>query len=282
MKNYRPGFVVTLIATLCVLGALVFVTPVPQAQAATNATLTLKSTTAGGSCIASSMVITYSYTPTDNDNGGADYTVMVAYDGNGTPIASDFRAITVPTTNDWTTGLDDLQAITARPITVKMHDTGYSNPPVTSDDTIAQANYAAGFPVIAQITFDPGTDPNLSAVCGSLPLIASSDIAPIEEDPEPWFYSPVPSTPDYTAAHQTVTFNGATACGVFEVHWYGVKFILPSNFPDCVEHLPDNVEVACMTSDGQWTTDNVKDAAVSEGTFHATVYQHGTCGIFPK
>ena len=53
-------------------------------------------------------------------------------------------------------------------------------------------------------------------------------------------------------------------------------------FPGCAAYLPDHVEMACFTADGQWTKDNVADEHINgDGFFGATITQHGTCGVFP-
>jgi hypothetical protein len=98
----------------------------------------------------------------------------------------------------------------------------------------------------------------------------------------PWYYAPGASSDATLALYQQVPFNGQVACGVFDVGWWGIKYAAPDQFPGCAAYLPDHVEMACFTADGQWTKDNVANEHVNgDGFFGATVTQHGTCGIFP-
>jgi len=101
------------------------------------------------------------------------------------------------------------------------------------------------------------------------------------DTPQPWHYTQPAADAGVLAEVQALPFNGRQACGAFTADWWGVKYIQPSSFPACADYLPDHVEVACLNEHAEWTTDYVKSAQVSSGVFSATLYQHGTCAIFP-
>ncbi|GAB4479738.1 MAG: hypothetical protein Kow00124_25730 [Anaerolineae bacterium] len=79
-----------------------------------------------------------------------------------------------------------------------------------------------------------------------------------------------------------VSYNGMTACGIFEVKMWGVKTIDPAAFAACADYTPEELMVACFTKDGAWTTANVASTWAKEALLYADIRQHGTCGIFPK
>lgn len=116
-------------------------------------------------------------------------------------------------------------------------------------------------------------------------LSATRTVTSVNPEPEqentPWFFTQPTANDLVTGNHQTVPYNGAEACGIFDAGWYGRKYLTPENFPACAGFLPDGVEVVCMNEEAIWTADNVTGSGVSEGVFYAIVEQHGTCGIFP-
>jgi len=120
----------------------------------------------------------------------------------------------------------------------------------------------------------PLTNVNMRFSCG-VPTPQGADT------PQPWYYTQPAADAGVLAEVQALPFNGRQACGAFTADWWGVKYIQPSSFPACADYLPDHVEVACLNEHAEWTTDYVKSAQVSSGVFSATLYQHGTCAIFP-
>lgn len=119
-------------------------------------------------------------------------------------------------------------------------------------------------------------DPPLSAETRD--VLYKTEEADLYLDPQE---TVLPAVPEITEAAQAVTFNEQTACAVFEIDLWGSKYIDPAFFPDCQQYTAEELQVACLAGDGQWTEQTAGDVSIFNGALYATITQHGTCGIFP-
>lgn len=144
-------------------------------NAATNGSLSVALVTDSGVCATSTFQITSSWDGTVDDTGStSDRAGMIAFDANGTPIASDWTAATVGGSTNRLTGFgngNEINAMTARPLTIQLYDITTSPPGGFNLQTIYDNIVAQGAPLLAEITYDPATD---VSDCSSLPLIGVS------------------------------------------------------------------------------------------------------------
>lgn len=101
--------------------------------------------------------------------------------------------------------------------------------------------------------------------------------------PEPFFQNSDPALGvNLELARQTPDEFGVLPIDVFEPHWWGVKSLTAARFPKLAGMDLTTVEVRCLNSTGQWTTDHVSVWSSSPTQLQVYVRQHGFCGIFPK
>ena len=75
--------------------------------------------------------------------------------------------------------------------------------------------------------------------------------------------------------------TGETPCGLAQVSWGYRAFDVGTNFRGCIERL-EQLEVYCLTGEGQWSDETVTDVDISTETETITfeVRQDGICGLF--
>jgi hypothetical protein len=167
MKNLRRTVSLSLIVILALVGV------VQMSEAATLTGFWVTNTMVGATCLDSTWEIYFGWTGVTADfPDGNDGVGMIAFDGNGVPIAADWDGFPPGATLNQTTpfggglGINDL---TARPVTIQLFDFGVGpylpfgeNTQAIYDDIVAR-----GDPVAAEIVYDPASDdPN----CAALPF----------------------------------------------------------------------------------------------------------------
>lgn len=134
-------------------------------------------TVAGSSCSTSTIGVSFSWSATTQDDGaGNDWVAGVVYDGSGTAIGYWSWYFHAPTANlsSVNTGIytgtfpintvKHIADLTFAPVKVVIYDLSAA-PSGTPTQEVAQAEAS---PILAQGSFDPRTDPNLSTVCAGL------------------------------------------------------------------------------------------------------------------
>ncbi len=172
LRLQGPVPVVAALAVLIMGFALV--TP---AHAATSNGISVTLYNDGGTCLSSDFDIAWSFTAQYDDVSGDDGVGMIAYDGNGVPIAADWTSAGPPgsATRHTVFGatVSQINAMTARPLTIVMYDItsyppGGSNTQAVYDNIVGQ-----GAPVIDQLVFDVAS---VLPSCDTLPLLQQAAI----------------------------------------------------------------------------------------------------------
>ena len=104
--------------------------------------------------------------------------------------------------------------------------------------------------------------------------------------PSDWGFEVYPLDMTMLNGAQDFTYMGQTPCGMFDVGTHGAKQAFLSDYPAC---SGSDFEVACLTEDGNYTTELISDVvfdmdpvdpAKTFVTF--TTARHGWCGLFPQ
>ncbi|MCI0711518.1 MAG: hypothetical protein L0154_15290 [Chloroflexi bacterium] len=181
-KLIGPRYLVLMVLLVVLLSA-------GNLKAATNPTLEVSVSVNTGDCATSIFQIDFSWLSEVNDQDGYDVVGIIAYDANGTRIATDW--------NGWLPGMQypmatpfghdlGINAITVRPIYIEMYDIT-SFPPIgyntneIYDHILNQVNNGA--PLLLSMLYDPTMDvPDCASLPYQPPLLASA--ACIGEDLE--------------------------------------------------------------------------------------------------
>ena len=163
----------THLSLVCILALIVTVGLVQPTEAATLTTLNFTLTTDNGTCLDSVFTIEFGWLAEISDpTDGNDVVGMIAYDGNGVSIAADWNGWSVGTTASETTPIspaDQINAMTARPLTIEVYDIVTFPPFGQNSQAIYDDILAQNAPLLSTLIVDPAA---VLATCTSLPYIS--------------------------------------------------------------------------------------------------------------
>jgi hypothetical protein len=71
--------------------------------------------------------------------------------------------------------------------------------------------------------------------------------------------------------------DGRLACGIFDLQGLGAKHADLTQYPNC----PGVVDILCMSYDGQWVDQDIKDVTLTGSIIQFRSMRSGLCGFFP-
>lgn len=164
--------------------AVLLLVVVGSVQAASNPSLSITATTVESTCNGSTFTVTSGWTATDGDGVDCDVVGIIVYDANDVPVSSDWQCWSPPDTDtrltrfgpDTSFGFDNINDMTARPLTVEMYDLDFEPAGGANFQSQYDEIVNAAAPVFMSLEYDPATE---VAACAELPERITVDAAPV-------------------------------------------------------------------------------------------------------